>query len=191
MSMRKTEIRKHFKEKRQALTDRDVNVYQDLLLIRFQELHLPYIHYLHAYIPKPDSKEPDPAPLVDWMQFRDPGLRMVYASINDADWSMKHFLFDENSAFRMNQFGIPEPTTGIELEPTQLDAVIIPLLAFDVNGNRVGYGKGYYDRFLANCREDVLKIGLSYFPPVYSIDDIENFDKKLDFCITPESVYAF
>ena len=191
MSMRKTEIRKYFKEKRQALTDRDVNVYQDILLIRFQELHLPYIHYLHAYIPKPDSKEPDPAPLLDWMQVRDPGLRMVYAAINDADCSMKHFMFDDNTAFRLNQFGIPEPTGGIELESTQLDAIIIPLLAFDVNGNRVGYGKGYYDRFLANCREDVLKIGLSYFPPVYYIDDIENFDKKLDFCITPESVYAF
>jgi 5-formyltetrahydrofolate cyclo-ligase len=67
----------------------------------------------------------------------------------------------------------------------------MPLLAFDSKGDRVGYGKGYYDRFLAACRKDVLKIGLSYFPPVSSIDDIEIFDKKLDFCITPERVYAF
>jgi 5-formyltetrahydrofolate cyclo-ligase len=189
--MNKAEIRKQFKEKRQALTDRDVNVYQDLLLIRFQQLQLPYIQYLHTYIPMPKSKEPDPAPLVDWMRFRDFGLSIVYSSIDDTDFSMKHFLSDDNTEFCLNQYGIPEPTGGIELESIQLDAVIIPLLAFDVNGNRVGYGKGYYDRFLATCREDVLKIGLSYFSPVQSIDDIENFDKKLDFCITPESVYAF
>lgn len=189
--MNKAEIRKLFKEKRQALTDREVNVYQDLLLIRFQELQLPYIQYLHTYIPMPNSKEPDPAPLVDWMRFRDLGLSTVHATIDDADCSMKHFLHNDDTEFRLNQYGIPEPTGGTELESTQIDAIIIPLLAFDVKGNRVGYGKGYYDRFLASCREDVLKIGLSYFPPIESIDDIKNFDKKLDFCITPESVYAF
>lgn len=72
-----------------------------------------------------------------------------------------------------------------------IDIAFIPLLAFDTEGNRIGYGKGYYDRFLAKCRKDIITIGLSYFPPLDKVDDIEFFDKKIDFCITPESVYAF
>ncbi|MFN5325813.1 MAG: 5-formyltetrahydrofolate cyclo-ligase [Bacteroidota bacterium] len=189
--MIKSEIRKQFKEKRLALSNMDVNVYQDLLLIRFQDLHLPYIQFLHSYIPMPSSKEPDPGPLVDWMCFRDPGLKTVYGVINDEDYSMQHFLYNEDTVFQLNRYGIPEPTGGTAIDAAQIDAVVMPLLAFDSNGDRVGYGKGYYDRFLAACRKDVLKIGLSYFPPVSSIDDIEIFDKKLDFCITPERVYAF
>jgi 5-formyltetrahydrofolate cyclo-ligase len=104
---------------------------------------------------------------------------------------MKHFLVDEHTVFQDNQYGIPEPTAGIEVTSDMIDVVFVPLLAFDKKGNRVGYGKGYYDRFLAGCRNDVITIGLSFFPPVLSIDDIDFFDKKLDFCITPECVYAF
>ncbi|MEY2811910.1 MAG: hypothetical protein RI991_905, partial [Bacteroidota bacterium] len=101
------------------------------------------------------------------------------------------FLVDEQTVFQDNQYGIPEPTAGIEVTSDMIDVVVVPLLAFDKKGNRVGYGKGYYDRFLASCRNDVITIGLSFFPPVLSIDDIDFFDKKLDFCITPDSVYAF
>ena len=104
---------------------------------------------------------------------------------------MLHFLQDDEMFFEKNQYGIPEPTGGVAVRERDIDIVFIPLLAFDKSGNRVGYGKGYYDRFLSKCRKDVLKIGLSFFPPVDSIEDVDFFDKKLDFCITPERVYAF
>lgn len=189
--MTKIEARRVHKEKRTALTDKELLIFQDLMLIRFQELNLPYVNLLHTYLPIYDNNEPDPGPLVDWLRFTDPGLRVTYASINPSDCSMKHFLQQDDMLFKANLYGIPEPVSGIEIAENEIDIAIIPLLTFDMQGNRVGYGKGYYDRFIAKCRADMIKIGLSFFPPSETIEDIDFLDKKLDFCITPDRVYAF
>lgn len=189
--MTKAEARKTMRENRLALSLKETNVYQDLLLINFQTLPLPYVGLVHAYLPMYEKNEPDPLPLLDWMRFCNPGLMVTHARIVPSSFEMKHFLHDGNSFFEKNQYGIPEPVGGREVDPHEIDLVFVPLLAFDQNGNRVGYGKGYYDRFISSCRKDVIKIGLSFFPPVESINDVSFFDKKLDFCITPDCVYAF
>ena len=189
--MIKIEARELFRKKRAALSDKELLVFQDLLLIRFQELSLPYANLIHTYIPLYHNNEPDPGPLVDWIRFSDPGIRVTYSSIDPNDCSMKHFLQDDDMIFKTNQYGIPEPVSGIEIAENDIDIAILPLLAFDESGNRVGYGKGYYDRFISKCRGDLIKIGLSFFPPLEYIEDVDFFDKKLDFCITPERVYAF
>ncbi len=72
-----------------------------------------------------------------------------------------------------------------------IDVVFIPLLSFDYKGNRVGYGKGYYDRFLLNCKEECLKIGLSFFEEEQCVFDVEDTDISLDFCVTPKQVYQY
>lgn len=189
--MTKCEARILYKAKRAELTDKELLVYQDLLLIHFQELNLPYIDLIHTYLPIYENNEPDPSPLTDWLRFTNPGLKVTYSAINPSDYSMKHFLQHDDMTFKTNQYGIPEPIDGTEISENEIDIAIIPLLAVDIHGNRVGYGKGYYDRFISKCRQDLIKIGLSFFPPVESIDDVDFFDKKLDFCITPECVYAF
>ena len=125
------------------------------------------------------------------MRFTTPGLKVTYSAINPSDYSMKHFLQYDEMTFEINKYGIPEPIDGTQIAENEIDIAFIPLLAFDLQGNRVGYGMGYYDRFLSKCRQDLIKIGLSFFPPAESIDDVDFFDKKLDFCITPECVYAF
>jgi 5-formyltetrahydrofolate cyclo-ligase len=189
--MKKSEARKIFSAQRSALNPLEVNTKQDLLLICFQQLVLPYCSLVHAYLPLYERNEPDPTPLLDFMHFRQPGLQVTYAKIDPSNFSMLHFLQDDEMFFEKNQYGIPEPIGGITVKEKDIDIVFIPLLAFDTSGNRVGYGKGYYDRFLSKCRKDAMKIGLSFFPPVDSIEDVDFFDKKLDFCITPERVYAF
>ena len=88
-------------------------------------------------------------------------------------------------------WGIPEPVGGVVLNPSDFDIVLIPLLAFDLAGNRVGYGKGFYDRFLLNCRPDCLKIGISLFDPVTLIQDVEGHDIRLDIAISPAQLYDF
>ncbi|MEY4629591.1 MAG: hypothetical protein RLZZ595_1917 [Bacteroidota bacterium] len=189
--MKKAEARIFFRNNRKALTARQINQAQDLLLIRFQELVLPYCNFVHAYLPIYENNEPDPTPLLDWLRFTDLGMSVVYPKISSADFSMKHFLQEDDMFFEKNQYGIPEPIGGKEVHPEEIDMVFVPLLGFDEQGNRVGYGKGYYDRFLAKCKEDVIKIGLSFLSPIDCLEDVDFFDKKLDFCITPERVYAF
>lgn len=92
-----------------------------------------------------------------------------------------------------NRWGVPEAVSSDQSSMTtdQVDLVIVPLLAYDARGYRVGYGKGYYDRFLADCRPDVRKIGVSFFEPVPQIEDVDEFDVRLDACVTPEKVISF
>jgi 5-formyltetrahydrofolate cyclo-ligase len=77
------------------------------------------------------------------------------------------------------------------MEAGELDMIFVPLLAFDTRGYRVGYGKGFYDKYLAGCSNDCIKVGFSYFGPVSSIDDHHEFDVPLDLCITPQNIYVF
>ena len=93
--------------------------------------------------------------------------------------------------FANSRWGIPEPIGGRVVEPTEFDVVLIPLLAFDVKGHRVGYGKGFYDRYLAACRADCLKIGISFFDSLAPIEDVEVHDIALDMAICPTQVYDF
>ena len=69
--------------------------------------------------------------------------------------------------------------------------VFVPLLALDKKGHRVGYGKGFYDAFLKDCKPDVIKIGLSFFEAEDIVDDVFKSDVKLDYCVKPENVYEF
>ena len=105
--------------------------------------------------------------------------------------TMSHILLQDNTSIELNRWNIPEPKNGIPISDQQIEVVFIPLMAFDELGNRVGYGKGFYDGFLKNCSKDTLKIGLSFFEADAEIKDIEPFDIPLDYCITPHKTYTF
>lgn len=189
--MTKQEARKVFKQNRAQLSRKDIVKMNDLLLIQFQRLTLPFLKIIHSYIPLQDQKEPDPLLMIDFLKFKNVNLKVVYPKINTETFLMQSILEDDNTTFELNKYGIPEPSMGALIAEKEIDLAFVPLIAFDLFGNRVGYGKGYYDRFIAKCRFNMIKIGISYFPPLDQIEDIEEFDKKLDFCITPDYIYAF
>lgn len=108
--------------------------------------------------------------------------------ISAAEGTMEMVLAAE---FTSSEWGIPEPVGGTVVKPTDFDILLIPLLAFDKNGQRVGYGKGFYDRYLAACRPDCLKIGISLFDPVDLIEEMESHDIPLDIAICPAQLYDF
>jgi 5-formyltetrahydrofolate cyclo-ligase len=118
-------------------------------------------------------------------------LQVAFPKIVPETNEMIAFLTNDDTAFVENQYGIAEPVDAEELEATEIDIMFVPLLAFDEKGYRVGYGKGYYDRYLQKCREDVITIGFSYFDAVDNIEDTDQFDVPLNYCITPGKLYEF
>jgi len=118
--------------------------------------------------------------------------KQVYTSVTDFDSKvMRTVSLDIHSEFTTDKFGLPIPLhplfTG---EEQQLDLVFVPLLAFDLNGVRVGYGKGFYDQFFASVKGVVRKIGLSYFPAADFLPG-EDHDVLLDGCILPDQSIIF
>jgi len=98
-----------------------------------------------------------------------------------------------NTRFEVSKWGILEPTpdSSVMLPPETFDVILIPLLVADRQGNRVGYGKGFYDRYLPSCRPACLKIGLSLLELVDPIEDVEAHDVALDLVITPTGIQYF
>ena len=188
--MTKANIRKEFKKKRLEISDQDLLKWEDLILIRFQEMEIDIADTIMVYSPMNNVKEFDPEYLVEYCSFKNPALNVAYPVINN-DGKMVAISVDADTAFAEHSFGMKEPVNGDPIFPEMIDLVIVPLLAFDKRGYRVGYGKGYYDKFLQECRPDCLKIGVSFFEPVENIDDIHDGDVKLNYCITPFKTYAF
>lgn len=187
--MNKVAARKYFMEKRRALSEATLEKYNALLLIRFQEIPLPFINTLHTYIPSEQLREPDTMRIVRFLQFRNPQMQKAAPRVNLKSLKMYHYPFTGSEGLERNSFGIDEPAESTPIAPRDIDVVLVPLVAFDKKGYRVGYGKGFYDRFLAICRPDVLKVGLCFFEPLPTIEDTGEHDIPLNYCITPLETY--
>lgn len=186
----KKEIRNIYKEKRTKLLSNAINKMDDLMLIQFQQLPIVIPSVIMTYAPLEDLKEFNPQLITDYCFFKNPVQTLLYPVIGPED-ELLSIIVNDSTPFVKNKYGIDEPMDGVDIFPEEIDLVIVPLLAFDKSGYRVGYGKGYYDKFLKECRSDVIKIGFSYFPPIPMIEDVNAFDVKLDYCVTPETFYEF
>lgn len=189
--MKKKELRDLYKQKRLRLQHSEADRLQDLILIQFQTLALPFLHCVHAYLPMNNQNEVDTHPIMEFLKFSNPGITIAVPKINLHNHHMEHYVYDDDTVLEENVYHIPEPRGGTKVPHTDIDIVLVPLLAFDESGYRVGYGKGYYDRFLAECRKDVIKVGLSFFEAVPAIEDTDEFDISLTYCVTPQKIYEF
>ena len=189
--MKKEELRTIYRKKRAELTPADMNRLDDLLLIRFQQWPLEPIQTLLSFRPIEGRGEVNTHLITDYLSFRIPGLQVAFPVMDKEAVNFTPCLAEEQTRYKKNAFGIEEPFEAEAIDPMEIDAVLVPMLICDTKGYRVGYGKGYYDRFLFACREDVLKIGFAYFEPVEQIDDIHQFDIPLSLCVTPNKIYEF
>ncbi|GGZ55033.1 5-formyltetrahydrofolate cyclo-ligase [Mesonia mobilis] len=187
--MLKKDLRIAFKKKREALSLAEIDEKSLAIANQVLQLQLWEYSFFHLFLSIERLKEINTEYLLHILNGKDKNI--VVSKSEFEALTMKHFLLTDATPLKLNKWGIPEPVNGIEIPATQLDVVFIPLLAFDEKGNRIGYGKGFYDRFLNECKEDVIKVGLSFFEATTTIEDTNANDIPLDFCVTPEKIYRF
>lgn len=189
--MLKKEARRMYRKKRDELTPMQRMKLDDLLLIQFQKLPLPPLAHILSFYPMEGKNEINTFILSDFLAFVHPGLQIAYPKTDVASHTMQALLPNGDADFEENEYGILEPRGGTVVEPDLIDLVLVPMLAFDSKGHRAGYGKGFYDRFLAECPDHCIKAGLCYFDAVDVIDDASEYDVPLTYCITPHRLYVF
>jgi len=191
ITITKAALRTAYKQRRRELTERDRLKLDDLILIQFQKLILHDVHALLSYWPIKSHYEINTLPLTDYLIFKIPGLRVCFPKTDFAQTKLQAVEVGKDTSFEINHAGIGEPVDGELIYPEELDMIFVPLLAYDKRGYRVGYGKGFYDRYLHLCKKNVIKVGFSYFEPEDMIPEVNEFDIPLNLAITPQRIYEF
>lgn len=188
-AMRKNELREKYKTLRQGLSDTDIETLSLAIANQLLNLEIWHHDFYHLYLPIEEQKEVNSEYILNILSGKDKNI--VVSKSDFETLKMTHYLLTDSTIIKKNTYKIPEPVDGIEIKTEKIDVVFVPLLAYDREGNRVGYGKGFYDRFLSECPEKTLRIGLSFFGPEMHITDTNATDLPLDFCITPEDILEF
>lgn len=190
MSLNKNELRTFYKELRLALSDgelqkRSLQITDNVISFLGERKEL---NHFHLFFPIPKQREINTYPIKDYLEEKG---NVIYSSRVEFDsLTLQTLLLKPNTKFLLDKWGIPVPVDFDLVTGELIQVVFVPLLAFDQKGNRIGFGKGYYDVFLASLGASVLKVGLSFFSPELSIPS-ELHDIPLDYCITPENILTF
>lgn len=182
--MKKNDLRKIYKQKRVELPFNqkerlEKNIYQQVFKLDFSK-----IQTIHIFLSLKKFKEINTQPIINFL--RNKNKQILVSKSNFTNSTLSHFILEENTKIELNKYGIPEPVNAIQVQEKNIDLVFVPLLISDKQNFRVGYGKGFYDRFLKNCKKECKTIGLNYFSPIVKIEDVNAFDISLDKVIYPK-----
>ncbi|HVZ24934.1 MAG TPA: 5-formyltetrahydrofolate cyclo-ligase [Sediminibacterium sp.] len=189
--MTKQALRSLYRTLRRELDPREKMRMDALMLLQFQQLDYAGITTVLSYWPMPQEHEPDTHLFTRYLSHLFPGVQLAYPVTDPENDSMEAVAVSPSTRYPLNRWGIPEPATGSRIAPELIDLVLVPLLVCDHTGQRIGYGKGFYDRYLARCRPDVVKMGFCYFDPLAEKIPAGEFDVPLSYCITPRHLYEF
>jgi len=145
---------------------------------------------IHIFISIPDKGEVDTSFLIDFFFTQHPEIKLCTSIIAENGQDLMHTCITSQTTYFSNKWNIPEPIERIALQEKDIDLVVLPLLAFDTKGTRVGYGKGFYDRFLEKCKPEVVKVGLSVFEPTEELIEADSWDIALDYAVTPHDIFT-
>lgn len=187
--MTKDECRKLFSEKRKRLSESELESASEKIILQLLKHTDLTGKTISIFLPIPAKREIDTFPLLE--RKNELTARFALPVADFSSGTIQHLEYENKQQLVPNNYGIPEPLNGKIIAPAEIDIVIVPLLCFDLKGYRVGYGKGFYDRFLSTCRNDCQFIGLSVFEPIEMISDADEHDVPLHTCITPEKIYRF
>jgi 5-formyltetrahydrofolate cyclo-ligase len=186
--MLKKELRLFYAKRRENLTSQAISDSSLLIANRLLQLPIWNYSYYHLYLSITEKKEVDTSFIMSILQGKDKNI-LLPKMVDDLN--LVNYLLTDSTLIKKNRWNIPEPMDGIEVPAEKIDVVFLPLMAFDKEGHRVGYGKGFYDVLLNKCRPDVVKVGLSLFTAEERIKDIDTHDIPLNYCVTPDRMYSF
>lgn len=186
--MLKAVLRKKYMQKRQALSHDEAFLLSEKIFSNFLSYFKPSEgQKVHIFISIDKFNEIQTQIFIQY--FLSHNIR-VYVPKIVADKLINIEIF-EDTEFETNRWGISEPVSDEDSGENYFHYVITPLLYCDGRGNRVGYGKGFYDGLFQSISQEVKKIGVNYFDPDECIDDVWENDIPLDYLVTPTEVLSF
>ncbi|WP_185868429.1 5-formyltetrahydrofolate cyclo-ligase [Blattabacterium cuenoti] len=182
-------IRKKFLEKRKLLNKIYIKKMSYKISLRMNRI-IPYNkkHY-NIFLPIKNNNEFNTFFIIDFLLKKKKCITVPYS--NFRNFSIKNCIYNKKTILKKNPFGIMEPVYKKIIPNHLIEVIFIPLIIFDINGYRIGYGKGFYDRMIPLCKKNLLKIGMSFFHPIKSIGSIHKHDIYLDIGVTPDSIFFF
>lgn len=190
--MNKQVLRSLFLEKRKTLTEAEFQRRNHLLfngVCEFIKSKAKAKNY-HIFLSIEKYLEPNTWPIFRTL-LSSPDHSVFLSRTSFKQRQLRHYKVEDEANIEISKFGIPEPKAGEQVDPSMLDIVFVPLISFDLHGNRIGYGAGLYDRFLSQVRPDCLKVGLAITPSLDNIDFTKIHDIKLDACISHLGINVF
>jgi len=186
--MTKQQLREKYLQQRKSLSNTELTeISKSITTSLFSYFDFSNKNSVHCYLSIQKQNEIDTSSIIE--NLRKANVKIAISKSNFDSVQLDNYWFGKDTQLALNKVGVPEPINGVKAE-NMYDLIITPLLVFDKKGHRLGYGKGFYDRFLATI-PDTIKVGLSCFGPVDKIPDTDKLDIALDYCITPESIYNF
>ena len=186
----KTELRQEYRQLRKQLSGAEVNDLSQKIAkqvgnwLEGQESLMQF----HLFFPIAKFNEVNTFYLQQLLEQR--GKTLYTSQVNREEDRLDTLLLPSEAAFFLDEWGIPVPQESLRVPTTKIQVVFVPLLAYDSSGHRLGFGKGFYDKFLSSLEQSVIKVGLSFFPAEDAIPT-EPHDVPLDYCITPDRIRAF
>lgn len=185
----KAALRSNYLAKRKKLNQNEIDDFSKTIADRFRHYFSSHpAKNVHVFLPIKKHNEVNTWPILDFLKAQN--IDIIVSKSDFSDNSMTHIRYVSETEVKSNGWGIPEPSDGQVISTNEIEMVLVPLVIFDQRGYRIGYGKGFYDKFLSECQSTVIKVGLSIFEPVEMIDR-DDHDVRLDLCITPTMVHTF
>lgn len=187
--MSKASLRKKYKALRASLSPEERDNHSLAIANQLLKMDIWDYDYYHIFLPIERLLEVDTAYILNILSGKDKNVLISKSDFEKG--TMQHFLLLDNTKLKVNEYGIPEPVDGIEVAFTKAQVVFLPLLAYDLNGNRVGYGKGFYDKLLESHSGNCTTVGLSYFEPEKTKISTNNADIPMKYCVSPTNIFKF
>ncbi|PZU89431.1 MAG: 5-formyltetrahydrofolate cyclo-ligase [Chryseobacterium sp.] len=187
LSLTKRELRAIYRAKRMVLSQDEVDFLSEKIFKKFiLQFNIAENQKVNIFLPIKKYNEINTRIFIDY--FFDNKIRVFVPKIRSEKMISVEIFPD--SEFKTNSWGIKEPVSNYDSN-VELDYVLTPLLYCDRFGNRVGYGKGFYDSFFSGNYKIHNKVGLNFFSPKEDISDIFDKDVALDGLITPYEYLDF